>query len=310
MKSDARCVSQSSLRSRDRLVSRRTLLQDPDAGNRQTFYNAFGEVREEIDGDLRVTDLHRDTLGRVFREDADGKTSSFTWDLAANGMGRMESSSSAWGASVHYAYEPRAWDILIRSDRAAPEEREFAVDAYDPTPLHRIGLAVHKNLRLALVSGENFPNILHDPGNKLYRDLYRRTVHHLLDSARVVDAGANPVPAPQRDSALIALSKPVRIDTLRYDLPEFLDYKDPAWHRKPAPYAHYIIEGSGTVVTGGTIVRPAAGSGALATIENGVTRHVTKGDVIIVPENSAHWYKDIESQITYLEVRWLAPAKK
>jgi mannose-6-phosphate isomerase-like protein (cupin superfamily) len=72
---------------------------------------------------------------------------------------------------------------------------------------------------------------------------------------------------------------------------------------------HYIIEGSGTVVTGGTIVRPAAGSGALATIENGVTRHVTKGDVIIVPENSAHWYKDIEGQITYLEVRWLAPKK-
>ena len=73
---------------------------------------------------------------------------------------------------------------------------------------------------------------------------------------------------------------------------------------------HYIIEGSGTVVTGGTIVRPPQGSNALATIEGGVTKHVTKGDVVIVPENSAHWYKDIEGQITYLEVRWLAPAKK
>jgi mannose-6-phosphate isomerase-like protein (cupin superfamily) len=72
---------------------------------------------------------------------------------------------------------------------------------------------------------------------------------------------------------------------------------------------HYIIEGAGTVVTGGTIVRPAAGSAAAATIENGVTRHVTKGDIIIVPENSAHWYKDVEGQITYLEVRWLAPKK-
>jgi mannose-6-phosphate isomerase-like protein (cupin superfamily) len=72
---------------------------------------------------------------------------------------------------------------------------------------------------------------------------------------------------------------------------------------------HYIIEGSGTVVTGGTIVRPTGDNAAMATIENGVTRHVTKGDVIIVPENSAHWYKDIEGQITYLEVRWLAPKK-
>jgi mannose-6-phosphate isomerase-like protein (cupin superfamily) len=73
---------------------------------------------------------------------------------------------------------------------------------------------------------------------------------------------------------------------------------------------HYIIEGSGTVVTGGTIVRPPQGSTAAAMIEGGVTKHVTKGDVIIVPENSAHWYKDIEGQITYLEVRWLTPAKK
>jgi mannose-6-phosphate isomerase-like protein (cupin superfamily) len=72
---------------------------------------------------------------------------------------------------------------------------------------------------------------------------------------------------------------------------------------------HYIIEGSATVVTGGTIVRPPAGSTTLASIEGGVTKHVTKGDVVIVPENSAHWYKDIEGQITYLEVRWLAPKK-
>jgi mannose-6-phosphate isomerase-like protein (cupin superfamily) len=72
---------------------------------------------------------------------------------------------------------------------------------------------------------------------------------------------------------------------------------------------HYIIDGSGTVVTGGTIVRPTGGNAAMATIEHGVTRHVTKGDVIIVPENSPHWYKDIEGQITYLEVRWLAPKR-
>jgi len=72
---------------------------------------------------------------------------------------------------------------------------------------------------------------------------------------------------------------------------------------------HYIIDGSATVVTGGTIKRPATGSNELASIEGGVTKHVTKGDVVIIPENSAHWYKEIEGQITYLEVRWLAPKK-
>ena len=68
---------------------------------------------------------------------------------------------------------------------------------------------------------------------------------------------------------------------------------------------HYIIEGSGTVVTGGTIV-PGA-DGKPASITSGVTQRVAKGDVIIVPANSPHWYSQVDSTITYLEVRWLAP---
>ena len=65
---------------------------------------------------------------------------------------------------------------------------------------------------------------------------------------------------------------------------------------------HHIIEGSGTLVTGGTIAR-TAGRGA-ATIQNGVSRHVGPGDVILIPPGMAHWYKDLDGTITYLEVRW------
>jgi mannose-6-phosphate isomerase-like protein (cupin superfamily) len=65
---------------------------------------------------------------------------------------------------------------------------------------------------------------------------------------------------------------------------------------------HYIIDGGGTVVLGGNIVRPAAGAGA--TIEGGQTRHVAKGDVIFVPAGVAHWYKEVDGAITYLEVRF------
>lgn len=69
---------------------------------------------------------------------------------------------------------------------------------------------------------------------------------------------------------------------------------------------HYIIEGSGTVVTGREIVRGA--NGQAASIENGVTQKVSKGDVVIVPANSPHWYSQIDgAAITYLEVRWLSP---
>lgn len=71
---------------------------------------------------------------------------------------------------------------------------------------------------------------------------------------------------------------------------------------------HHIIEGSATLVTGGTIVKGATPN--QATIQGGVSRRVTRGDVVLVPENTPHWYKDIEGQITYLEVRFNVPAPK
>jgi mannose-6-phosphate isomerase-like protein (cupin superfamily) len=67
---------------------------------------------------------------------------------------------------------------------------------------------------------------------------------------------------------------------------------------------HYIIDGSGTVVTGGTIVRHA---GAAASIDGGERHAVGKGDVIIVPAGSPHMYSEVKGEITYLEVRFLAP---
>jgi mannose-6-phosphate isomerase-like protein (cupin superfamily) len=72
---------------------------------------------------------------------------------------------------------------------------------------------------------------------------------------------------------------------------------------------HHIIEGAATFVTGGTIVRPANADGraGTATIEGGVNRRVAKGDVILVPAGTPHWYKDLEGSITYLEVRFDLP---
>jgi mannose-6-phosphate isomerase-like protein (cupin superfamily) len=70
---------------------------------------------------------------------------------------------------------------------------------------------------------------------------------------------------------------------------------------------HYIIEGSGTVVTGGTIERPAGAQAGNATIKNGVERRITKGDIIIIPPDTPHWYKAVDGKITYLEVRFVAP---
>ena len=67
----------------------------------------------------------------------------------------------------------------------------------------------------------------------------------------------------------------------------------------------YITEGAGTMITGGTLVPAAAGKPA--SISNGVSQHFIKGDVIIVPVGSPHWFATIDSPVTYLEVRWVAP---
>jgi glc operon protein GlcG len=70
---------------------------------------------------------------------------------------------------------------------------------------------------------------------------------------------------------------------------------------------HYIIDGSATVVTGGKLVRPpngtAKGAGS-SSIEGGESRRVSKGDVIVIPAGTPHWYKEVDGSVTYLEVRF------
>jgi mannose-6-phosphate isomerase-like protein (cupin superfamily) len=67
---------------------------------------------------------------------------------------------------------------------------------------------------------------------------------------------------------------------------------------------HYMLEGSGTVVTGGTIVRA---DGVPARIEGGEAHRVVKGDIVVIPAGSPHMYSQIDEPITYLEFRFVAP---
>lgn len=80
---------------------------------------------------------------------------------------------------------------------------------------------------------------------------------------------------------------------------------------------YHIIEGNGTLVTGGAIENPkesppdssvvkvlngpSSGGGV---IQNGVSRKVGPGDVVIIPPNTPHWFSEITSeQIAYLVIR-------
>ena len=78
----------------------------------------------------------------------------------------------------------------------------------------------------------------------MFRTIYARTLHYLLDSALTLDSPEGV--AVERDSAgpEFSLREPVKLAAIRYSLPEFIDDRDPLWFRKPAPYAHYVVEGS------------------------------------------------------------------
>ena len=68
----------------------------------------------------------------------------------------------------------------------------------------------------------------------------------------------------------------------------------------------YVLQGSATLVTGGT----AVGAKEIAPdeirgsrIDGGVTRELSKGEVIIVPNNTPHWFKDVNGEFLYYTIK-------
>jgi mannose-6-phosphate isomerase-like protein (cupin superfamily) len=79
---------------------------------------------------------------------------------------------------------------------------------------------------------------------------------------------------------------------------------------------YHVIEGAGTLVTGGTIVdpKPAPPESQVVTVLNGPStggssiqggqsRRIKAGDVVIIPPSTPHWFSAIDDHIVYLVVR-------
>jgi mannose-6-phosphate isomerase-like protein (cupin superfamily) len=73
----------------------------------------------------------------------------------------------------------------------------------------------------------------------------------------------------------------------------------------------YVVDGSATLVTGGrlkdekrTNAENLNGSG----IEGGVSRHVAKGDFIMVPEGTPHWFSAIDGTVVLMSLHLPRPA--
>ena len=78
---------------------------------------------------------------------------------------------------------------------------------------------------------------------------------------------------------------------------------------------YYVISGSGTLVTGGTILDPkpfpsegeivkvAVGPSVSGTLQGGERRPVSAGDVVVIPAGVPHGFSEIKDHVNYLSIR-------
>jgi mannose-6-phosphate isomerase-like protein (cupin superfamily) len=83
-------------------------------------------------------------------------------------------------------------------------------------------------------------------------------------------------------------------------------------HETSVTETYYMLEGAGVLVTGGKLKEPStprkSGLGDWTDmgsngIEGGVSRRLSKGDIVVIPGGVPHGWASLEGDITYLIVR-------
>jgi mannose-6-phosphate isomerase-like protein (cupin superfamily) len=96
---------------------------------------------------------------------------------------------------------------------------------------------------------------------------------------------------------------------------EIANYKVHASHRDGPGLAEvhekdtdiiYMLDGSATLVTGGSVVERKiieAEEIRGKEVAGGESRRISKGDVIIIPHGTPHWFKEVSGPINYYVVK-------
>ena len=116
-----------------------------------------------------------------------------------------------------------------------------------------------------------------------------------IDGARVAAAFAKGVPLLEVDG--------YKVHASRREGPGMAEVHD--WETDVV----YVLEGSATLVTGGTVVDPKVtepGQVRGATIQGGEIRRIAKGDVLVIPAGVPHWFRDVQGPLTYFVVKPIA----
>jgi len=84
--------------------------------------------------------------------------------------------------------------------------------------------------------------------------------------------------------------------------------QDAVLHEVTTTEVYYMLEGTATLVTGGTLKDerrepPTTTTVRGSRIEGGVSRKVVPGDVIIIPGRTPHWWSEMDGDIKYLIIR-------
>jgi len=72
----------------------------------------------------------------------------------------------------------------------------------------------------------------------------------------------------------------------------------------------YVLDGEASFVTGGVMIggrvsRPNQQLGS--DIQGGETRRLSKGDVIVIPAGTPHWFKEVQRPVSYYVVKVIKP---
>jgi len=76
----------------------------------------------------------------------------------------------------------------------------------------------------------------------------------------------------------------------------------------------YVVDGGGTIVTGGKLTNASKQNADNSTgngIEGGTSKKIAKGDFILVPEGTPHWFSAIDGELTLMSLHLprTAPAR-
>lgn len=127
-------------------------------------------------------------------------------------------------------------------------------------------------------------------------------------AAAIINAAASPVTYLDKDKVAAAFAKGMPL----LEVPE---YKIHASRRSASGMAElhehetdvvYVLEGSATFVTGGMLVDPrtvSPGEIRAGDVKGGETRKLVKGDVVVVPPNTPHWFKEVTDPFLYFVVK-------